>query len=109
MTEQYLETNLMIREPDPLVPLSLVASVVGRSVDEIKSMLTRTTAEPSPEYLSIEELAERWRCSRSTVYHRLRAAGASVLDFAPPGKRGRKVVPLGVVMQIEKKHTKRLQ
>jgi hypothetical protein len=33
--------------------------------------------------------------------------GAQVLDFAPPGKRGKKAVPSAVVKQIEEKKTKR--
>ena len=59
-------------------------------------------------YLSILQLGDRWQCSRGTVYNRLRAVGAKVLDFAPRGKRGRKVVSLSVVLQIEAQNTRRL-
>jgi biotin operon repressor len=48
--------------------------------------------EAQQEYFSIAELAQRWRCSRGTVYNRLRALGAEVLDFASRGKKGKKVV-----------------
>jgi len=58
-------------------------------------------------YFSIQELANRWRCSRPTVYNRLRSVGAQVLDFATPGKKGKKVVSAKVVRQIESKKTKR--
>jgi hypothetical protein len=61
-----------------------------------------------PEYFSFTELAERWRCSRGTVYNRLRAVGAEVLDFAAPGKKGKKVVALTAVLRIEDRRTKRL-
>jgi hypothetical protein len=61
------------------------------------------------DYFSIEELAERWRCSRGTVYNRLRVVGAQVLDFGPRGKRGRKAVSLKTVLQIENQQTKRLR
>ena len=60
------------------------------------------------QFFSIGELAQRWRCSRGTVYNRLRYAGAKVLDFAGLGKRGRKVVSSDAVLQIEAKNTKRL-
>jgi hypothetical protein len=60
------------------------------------------------KYLSMSQLADRWQCSRGTVYNRLRAEGASVLNFAPRGKRGRKVVSLEVVLHIEAKNTKRI-
>lgn len=59
-------------------------------------------------FFSIGELATRWRCSRGTVYNRLRAFGAKVLDFAPPGKRGKKAVPTSTVLQVENRQTKRL-
>ncbi len=61
------------------------------------------------DYFSIEELADRWRCSRGTVYNRLRAVGSQVLDFAPRGKRSRKAVALKTVLEIEKRQTKRLR
>ncbi len=61
-----------------------------------------------PKYFSIPQLGDRWQCSRGTVYNRLRAAGAKVLDFAPRGKRGRKVVSLNVLLQIESENTRRL-
>lgn len=64
--------------------------------------------ESSRNFFSIAELALRWRCSRGTVYNRLRSRGAKVLDFAPFGKKGKKVVHTNVVLQIEAKQTKRL-
>lgn len=67
----------------------------------------RTPRTP-PEYFSFAELAERWRCSRGTVYNRLRATGAEVLDFAPRGKRGKKAIRVATVLRIEQRRTKRL-
>ena len=72
--------------------------------------------EPSPvekahvrkDFLTIPELATRWRIARPTVYNRLRSAGLRVLDFAPKGGRGRKVVPLGAILEIERKQLKRV-
>jgi hypothetical protein len=60
------------------------------------------------EFFSIPELAIRWRCSRGTVYNRLRDVGAQVVDFAPLGKRGKKIVPARVVFKIETSKLKRL-
>ncbi len=54
------------------------------------------------EFFSMAELARRWRCSRGTVYNRLRAVGAKVLDFAPRGKRGKKVVPIRTILEVER-------
>jgi hypothetical protein len=64
--------------------------------------------EPSQEYYSMADLAKRWRCSRGTVYNRLRAEGAEVLDFAPRGKKGRKVVSGTVIKGIEARNMRRL-
>lgn len=60
------------------------------------------------DFYSIRELAQRWRCSRGSVYNRLRASGAKVVDFALAGKRGSKLVPSSVVREIETRKLKRL-
>ena len=69
----------------------------------------RVHARARQEYLSFAELAQRWRCSRATVYNRLRGVGAEVLDFAPAGKRGKKVIPVETVLKIEERRMKRLR
>jgi Helix-turn-helix domain len=55
--------------------------------------------EPIQPYFSISELADRWRCSRGTVYNLIR--NERVLDFAAAGHRGKKLVPREVVQKIE--------
>jgi hypothetical protein len=52
-------------------------------------------------YYSISDLAERWRCSRGTVYNVLR--GERVLDFAKTGHKGKKLVPAELVHRIEQR------
>jgi hypothetical protein len=64
-------------------------------------------ARPIPAgqaYYSIADLAARWRCSRGTVYNIIR--GERVLDFAAPGRKGKKLVPLNVVDRIEQGRTR---
>ena len=68
-----------------------------------------TKGKTEQEYFSISELATRWRCSRATVYNRLRAVAAETLDFAPRGKKGKKVVSAKAVFQIEKRQTRRFR
>jgi hypothetical protein len=60
-------------------------------------------------FFTIPELAHRWSCSRGSVYNYLREAGARIVDFAPPGKKGKKLVPLEVVERIERQRTKRIE
>jgi hypothetical protein len=67
---------------------------------------SRDSAHGQQPFYSIPELAVRWRCSRGTVYNRLRFAGAKVLDFASAGKKGKKLVPALTIFQIEAKHLK---
>jgi hypothetical protein len=60
------------------------------------------------EFLTIPELAVRWRIARPTVYNRLRDAGVKVLGFGSKSGRGRKVVPMGEVLKIEAQLLRRL-
>ena len=60
------------------------------------------------DFLTIPEIAERWRIARPTVYNRLRSARVKVLDFASHTGRGRKLVPVGEVLKIEAQQFKRL-
>jgi hypothetical protein len=91
-----------------MVPVSDVASLFGLPEEEVLEMLEECRAPIRQAFFSIGELANRWRCSRGTVYNRLRGIGAKVLDFAAPGKKGKKAVSVAVVLQIESKKTKKL-
>jgi hypothetical protein len=85
---------------------SEIAALFNLPERTVRERLARRSV--SQDFFSIAELAKRWRCSRGTVYNRLRAAGAPVLDFAIPGKRGKKVIAASVLRQIESRQTKRL-
>jgi hypothetical protein len=91
-----------------LVLVSEVASLFGYSEDVVLEMMDGHSAPMRQEFFSIGELARRWRCSRGTVYNRLRAAGVTVLDFSAPGKKSKKAVSAKVVLQIEARKTKKL-
>ena len=65
------------------------------------------TAKCAQAFYTIPDLAERWHCSRATVYNILR--GEMVIDFAPrPGRKGHKLVAAEVVRQIESRRARRL-
>ena len=73
--------------------------------------LTRYQVRKAPahrDFLTIPEIAERWRIARPTVYNRLRSARVKVLDFASHTGRGRKLVPVGEILKIEAQQFKRL-
>ena len=86
--------------------VSEIASMFGMQESDVRARIAGRGAPQA--FFSIQELAERWRCSRGTVRNRLRGSGAKVLDFASPGQRGKKAVPTGVVLQIENRKTKLL-
>jgi hypothetical protein len=65
----------------------------------------QTNSEPI--FFSISDLAKRWRCSRASVYNRLR--GEVVLDFARPGRRGHKIIPRETVIVIEQRRLRVLR
>jgi len=100
--------NSGTHQSDRLVPISDVAFLFGSSEEAVLEMLEQSRAPIRQDYFSIGELASRWRCSRGTVYNRLRGNGAKVLDFAAPGKKSKKAVSAAVVLQIESKNTKKL-
>jgi hypothetical protein len=64
-------------------------------------------ARAFPAFFSIPDLAKRWCCSRASVYNRIR--GEKILDFAANGRKGHKLVPLDVVLKIERVHLKVLR
>jgi hypothetical protein len=67
----------------------------------------QTQVRSEMPFFSISDLADRWRCSRGSVYNRLR--GETVLDFAESGRKGHKLIPLAVVLKIETAHLKVLR
>ena len=86
--------------------ISQIAILFGVPESSVRGRIAQGTVRQ--EYFSIGELATRWRCSRGTVYNRLRSSSAKVLDFACPGKKGKKAVPAAVVVQIEAGKMRRL-
>jgi hypothetical protein len=89
-----------------LLSVGEVAAIFGVNESQVRERMINVVS--GQEYLSIRELAIRWRCSRGTVYNRLRACGAEVLDFAARGKKGKKAVHVSTVLRIEEKRTRRL-
>lgn len=64
---------------------------------------------PPAEFFSIDDIAARWRCSRGTVYNRLRSAGTLALDFTSKKQsRSKRSIPRVSVLQIEEKFSKRI-
>jgi hypothetical protein len=91
-----------------LISVAEVASLFGYSEDVVLKILDRHSEPLRQEFFSIGELARRWRCSRGTVYNRLRLANVKVLDFGVAGRKSKKLVPAAVVLHLEIKYTKAL-
>jgi|GEM_PF-6248460 len=74
-------------------------------VTQLTNLLCRHPVAPletERAYYSFDDLAARWRCSRASVYNVMR--GQKVLDFARPGHRGHKLVPIETVRRVEARH-----
>ena len=81
--------------------------LAGRAT-EMRSGAVKVESVPvRNDFLTIPEIADRWRIARPTVYNRLKDAGVRVLDFAPKGARGRKIVPFGAILEIERRQVRR--
>jgi hypothetical protein len=75
---------------------------------ETKKPNTDSDAPVRHEFFTIQQLADRWSCSRGTVYNILRSIGTKVVDFAAKGRKGHKLVPVAAVEKIERKKLRRL-
>jgi hypothetical protein len=80
---------------------------IAAQFGQLADLHAKTDSLKLPPFFSIQELAERWRCSRGSVYNRLR--GEKVVDFAANGKKGHKLIPLEVVLKIERAHLRVLR
>lgn len=88
--------------------LVYLAALPARAAEMQSGAVKAESASARKDFLTIPEIAARWRIARPTVYSRLKDAGVRVLDFAPKGRRGRKIVPLGAILEIERQQLKRL-
>ncbi|HMD86551.1 MAG TPA: hypothetical protein VKO18_17835 [Terriglobia bacterium] len=88
--------------------LVYLAALPARAAELQGGAARAEAASVRKDFLTIPEIAARWRIARPTVYNRLKDAGVRVLDFAPKGGRGRKIVPLGAILEIERQQLKRL-
>ncbi|SRR6266481_4340977 len=91
---------------DGLFSISEFAALTGLPEEVLRGKVGSSIRKQ--DYFSIQELADRWRCSRGTVYNRIRAEGARVLDFSARGRKGKKAIASSEVLGIEAKRTKRL-
>jgi hypothetical protein len=91
--------------------MSTVPNSVARVGQVQQVSLSHETAgsriENDLPFYGIADLAKRWRCSRASVYNILR--GEKVLDFAAPGHKGHKLVPIETVRRIEQRRMRVLR
>lgn len=83
------------------------ASLFRLDPQTIEDAIEKQRISAPKTFFTIPDLAKRWSCSRASVYNYLRDAAASIVDFAPKGGKGKKLVPLEVVERIERQRTKK--
>jgi hypothetical protein len=93
-----------MRSENQYYKLSRTVASAKSSESPLREKVERPKQEQA--YFSIPDLASRWRCSRGTVYNRLRLCGVKVLDFGIAKRKSKKLVSAAVVLHMEAKYTK---
>jgi len=98
-----------LKETDSL-RISEFADLFGFPASAVLTAIERQRRQVNKPYYSIPQLAERWACSRSTVYEVLYEAEYEVLDLRRRAKqKGPKRIPGHVVEKIEKSRLRPLE
>jgi hypothetical protein len=85
-----------------------IASLFGLTEDAVRYIMNNRSSSVRRDFYTIRQLADRWSCSRGTVYNVLRSTGTKVVDFAAKGRKGHKLVPVAAVEEIERKRLRRM-
>ena len=101
----------------PESPLARIGRMLGPAQEKrpkvakerLRKAVRPDTPEIPPPFSTYSQLAERWGVSWGTVQNWLRDGHVPVLDRAPRGKRGKKVVARKEVLEFERRNTKRLR
>ncbi len=89
--------------PQDSLTVSEFAELFGFPPSAIITAIERQRGSLTKRYYSIQDLRDRWRCSRATVYAVLNESEFKVLNLAREGKtKGKKLIPAAVVEKIEK-------
>ncbi len=94
-----------------IVPILVERYLAEQTAKKPESTQPKATSDKpvSREFYTVQQLAERWSCSRGTVYNVLRSTGTKVVDFAARGRKGHKLVPVAAVEEIERKKLRRIR
>jgi hypothetical protein len=95
--------------PQDSLTISEFADLFGFPPSAIIAAIERQRGSYNKPFYSIEDLADRWICSRATVYAVLKETEFKVFDLAHRGKKkGPKRIPVAVVQKIEQSRMKTL-
>jgi predicted DNA-binding protein YlxM (UPF0122 family) len=95
--------------PQDTLSISEFADLFGFTPSAMLAAIEHQRGSYTKPFYSIEELADRWICSRATVYAVLKETEFKVFDLAHGGKKkGPKRIPVAVVQKIEQSRMKTL-
>jgi hypothetical protein len=95
--------------PQDTLTINEFSELFGFPASAIIIAIERQRGSFAKPYYSIQDLRDRWRCSRATVYSVLAESEFKVLDLARKDKtKGKKLVPAAVVEKIERSRMKTL-
>jgi|BogFormECP03_OM3_1039632.scaffolds.fasta_scaffold37910_1 hypothetical protein len=88
--------------PQDSLTICEFADLFGLPPTAILSAIERQRSLLNKPFYSIQDLADRWRCSRATVYAVLAESEFKVLNLARKGKdKGKKLIPRPIVEKLE--------
>lgn len=91
------------------ISISELADVLSLPATALISAIERSKRDIKKPFYSIPELADRWNCSRATVYNILKESEFKLLNLTREGKKkGHLNVPASVVERIEQSRMERL-
>jgi len=102
-------TACLALKPTDCLSILEFAELFGFTPAELIAAIERNRAALKRAFYSIQDLANRWRCARGTVYNVLRESEFKVLDLSHPGKdKGKRLIPGSVVERIEQRRMRPL-
>jgi hypothetical protein len=96
-----------IKETDSLT-IAEYATLFGFTPAALIDAIHRNRGAIKKDFYSITEIAERWNCSRATVYAVLRESELKVINVAPRSSEKRDTwrIPADVVEHLERQRSR---
>jgi predicted DNA-binding protein YlxM (UPF0122 family) len=97
-----LQKNVLAVGPLDKLSITELANILGFPVSALVEAVNRNRQAVKKPFYSIPELAQRWNCSRASVYNILRESESKLLNLSRKDRnKGKWNVPAAIVERIE--------